>query len=462
MRRPIIITTLLALCTVAGALVYQAAARDRDYRALLSRGDVALVDEQAFSAIEAYSGAIALRPESMLAHLRRAETYQRRGDRGDLDQAARDFRRAAALDPTAPRPLEEMGDVLYQLRRYRQAAETYAECFRLDDRSARVSYKQALASYATGDLDATISTLNQTLRLGDQMVDAQYLLGMSLRGAGRRPEALQAFERAIQLSPGLIAAREELADLYGSSRRHDDELEQLQVLAALDRDRAERHVAVGLAQARAGHADLAVLTLGSVLERAPNQPLIYRALGQVWLEIAQARDDVVALRKALEALGRAATSPGATSDILTLYGRALLLDKQTDLAERTLRQATERYPLEPSALFWYATAAERLGHVVTARDLLVQYDGLIGDDGDRPSRAARIGALSVGLGDPQAAVAWFAVAADTEAADGRLLASLADAQLKAGDPVAARATVTRGLSKEPENRLLLGLARRLR
>ena len=53
----------------------------------------------------------------MLAYLRRGETYQRRGERGDLDAAARDFRKAAALDPTATRPLEALGDVLYQLQR---------------------------------------------------------------------------------------------------------------------------------------------------------------------------------------------------------------------------------------------------------------------------------------------------------------------------------------------------------
>ena len=55
------------------------------------------------------TSAIVLRPDSMLPHLRRGETY---GLRGDLDAAARDFRMAAALDPSAPRPLEELGDVL--------------------------------------------------------------------------------------------------------------------------------------------------------------------------------------------------------------------------------------------------------------------------------------------------------------------------------------------------------------
>ena len=77
------------------------------------------------------------------------------------------------------------------------------------------------------------------------------------------------------MAPGLVPAREELADLYAALNRHTDELEQLQMLAGLDRDHIARQVAIGLAHARAGHWDLAVLTLGGALERSPNEPEIY-------------------------------------------------------------------------------------------------------------------------------------------------------------------------------------------
>jgi Tfp pilus assembly protein PilF len=75
-KRAVLLLCILVTAAVAAGVAYQAA-RQRDYRALLARGDAALAEDQAFAAIEAYSGAIALRPESMLAYLRRAETYQR-------------------------------------------------------------------------------------------------------------------------------------------------------------------------------------------------------------------------------------------------------------------------------------------------------------------------------------------------------------------------------------------------
>jgi tetratricopeptide (TPR) repeat protein len=426
------------------------------------RGDRALGDEQTFGAIEAYSGAIALHPDSMLAHLRRGETYQRRGDRGDLDQAARDFRAAARLDPTATRPLEELGDVLYQLRRYPQAADTFLRYLRLDDRSARVSYKLALTQYASGNLDAAVSALGQLLRLNDKMADGYYLFGMCLRDTARDPEAIQAFEKAVSRSPGLIAAREELADLYSSIGRRSDEVEQLQVIAGLDRGHVERQVAVGMAQARAGHADLAVQTLGSALERAPDEPPIYGALGRVWLDIAQTRNDRVALSKSLEAMVRAASSPGTTSEDLTVYGRALLQDGQNDLAEGVLRRASVRYPLDPSALLWYATAAEKQDHFDAARDALVDYGALAGDDANLVSRAARIAALSLRLDDPATAVEWLHRALAQAPNDVHLLVLLAEAELKGGNRDGARAAIGRGLDQDPKNPALLSMARRSR
>jgi len=456
------VIAVLALTAAGGAAAYQAIARDRSYRALLARGDTALGEEQTFGAIEAYSGAIALHPDSMLARLRRGETYQRRGARGDLDQAARDFRAAARLDPNATRPLERLGDVLYQLQRYPQATDSYLRYLHLDDRSARVEYKLALTHYASGDLDAAVSALGQVLRISDTVADAYYLLGMCLRDARRDREAVQAFEKAVSRSPELIAAREELADLYASSGRRADELEQLQMIAGLDRDHVERQVAVGLAQARAGQAELAVQTLGNALERASDPPPIYGALGHVWLDIAQTRNDRVALSKALAALGRAASSPNATSDVLTVYGQALLQDGQNDLAERVLRQASSRYPLDPAALLWYATAAEKQSHLDAARDALVDYGGLTGDDVDFPSRAMQIAALSLRLDDPPAAVAWLHRAMAAAPNDVRVLTSLADAELRSGNREAARVAIGRGLEQDPKNPALLSMARRSR
>jgi tetratricopeptide (TPR) repeat protein len=420
----------LVLFVTAGAgalLAYQTAARQREYRALVARGDAALRDDQTFAAIEAYSGAIVLRPDSMLAYLRRGETYRRRADRGDLDLAGRDFRTAATLDPAATRPLEELGDVRYQLQQFDRATAAYERAVRLDDRSARLAYKLALSRYRSGDVDGALTALDQVLRLEDRTADAYYLLGVCLRDKHRTAEAVKAFDQAVALSPALIPAREELADIYGESGRRTDQLEQLQLLAGLDRERIARHVALGLAHARARHWDTAVLTLGAALERAQDDTLLYRALGQVWLESAAARDDRVDLSKAREALERVASSAGATCEGLMLSGRAALQDGDLETAEHMLRQATLRFPVDPAALLLYASVAERQNHADAARRALIQYSALVASDPDFVAHATKIAALSLKVNDADTASEW----------------------------------IRRGLDKDPQNAPLLALAKRV-
>jgi tetratricopeptide (TPR) repeat protein len=448
MKRVLLVMALLAVSAVGTAVAYQSAAREREYRQLMAQGDSAAGSADPLAAIEDYSGAIVLRPDSMLAHLRRGETYRQRGD---LDNAARDFREAAALDPAATRPLEQLGDTLYQQQRYKAAVDAYEARLRLDERSGAIRYRIGLAHYRDHNLDRALAALRAASALDPQLADAHYLAGVCLREKGSATEALSEIQKAVQLSPGSVPAREELADLLGSLNRHAEEIEQLDVLAALD-SRLERRVAVGLAHAKAGHLDLAVLTLGSAIERAPDQPVLYGALGRVWLDIAETRHDRPdAIGKALEALARAASSPSAMSDVKTLYGRALFDDHQLEAAEQVLQQATERFPVEPSAFSELAKVAERLKHYEIARTALVSYNALVGDDQEFPRRALKIGVLSLSANDPATAIDWLNRGSAAAPDDLKALVARAETELNAGHRDAAQAMLKKGLQLDPVN-----------
>lgn len=451
---------VLAIAAVSGALAYRSAARERSYRVLIASGDAALSSGQTIAAIENFSGAIAVRPDAMLARLRRGETYRRRGD---LDVAARDFRAASLLDPTATRPLEALADVLYAQERFRRSAETYEARLRLDDRSAQVRYKLALARYRDGAIDAALEEARRAISLDDQLADAHYLVALCLRDKGAPEEAVAALLRAIERAPGMLPAREELADLYAASERFTEQLEQLQVLAGLDTRRTERQVAIGLAQAGAGRTELAVATLTAALDRATDQSPVNAALGRVWLQIAESRTDrPEAAGRALEALERAASALTATSDTKALYGRALARSGQLEAAEQLFQQAIERYPVDPSAFRQLGLVADELGHTTVARAAFTQYLALVPTDPDAPSFAARIGALSLTLNEAAAALPWLQRALTTRPDDLAVLASMAEAQLLAGDTAGARATLTHALALQPTNRDLLRLERRIR
>jgi len=390
----------------------------------------------------------------MTAHLRRGETYRRRGETG---QALRDLREAARLDPTATRPLELIGDVNAELERFARAAESYEAYLRIDDQSPRVLYKLALARVRLGQPGSALDPLRRALVLDDRFTEAAYLLGLCERALGRPSEAAAALEHALRLSPDLLAAREELADLYTAARRDTDALAQLEALAALEPARVERRIAIALAHARAGRRDLAVLTLREVAADEPENPEVYVAIARVWLDLAESGHDRVALRKAVEALGAVSRRGTPSSEALALVGRAHLLAGDNAAAERSFRQATSRLPVDSAALLQLSLAAERAGHFATARDALIRYTVLSADGLPAPDRALHLGELSLRLNEPEAAAGWFASAAEAPDAQPATFLRLARTELRLGHKEAARAAVERGLRLDPKDAPLLAL-----
>jgi tetratricopeptide (TPR) repeat protein len=445
--------------SAAGVYGYTLSERERSYRQLIADGDAALARDNTSAAVEAFSGAITLKDDSMLGYLKRGQTYRRRGE---FVAAIRDLRRASEIDPTATRPLEELGDAYLAdtPHRYSAAAERYLEYVKLDNRAPRVLYKLGFARYNEGHVAEAIDALQRAIALDERPAEAYYLLGLCHRAAQHFGAARAALEKSLALQPALLHAREELADLNGVLGRTDARIDQLAALSALDPG-PSREVTLGLAYARAGQTERAVLTLGRAAERYPDHPYAYVALGRVWLEIAQARSDRVALSKALGALEGAVGSDDS-SEALMLFGRALLMTSDEETAERMLQDATERRPVEPLAFYYLAEAAERLGHFSIARDALLDYDVLRGDEADerrRSAHAARLGDLSLKLNEPAVAATYFLRASGE--GDAALLARAADAQLRAGETDAARATATKALERDPKNPVALGVLRRI-
>ena len=395
MRRWLLAAVLIGVC-LGGAYEWAAMHREREYRDFVDRGEALLVRHDTYAAVEAFSGAIALKPDAMLGYLKRGEAYSRRlaldaptrdsSEAGELDPAAdaamRDLRRAAELDPLAPRPLELIGDLSYSLHRYDRAAERYQAYVALDDRSPRVLYKLALAQYSAGRVAHAIRVAQQALALDDGLAAGHYLLGLCYRDTQKPRQAMHAFQAAVRITPSLLAAREELADAYARLGRRDDAIAQLDALADLDPGPA-RHVALGLACARAGQFDRAVSTLARASERYPDHASPYAALGRVWLEKAQPPDrmpDRMDVQKAVGAL-QTAVRTDDSSESLTLLGRAFLLSNEPVRAERVLQQASARLPVDPAAFYYLAAAAERAGHHTVARRALGDYRALQGDAG---------------------------------------------------------------------------------
>lgn len=437
MRRLAVLLAIVAVVGV-GVSVAQRLSQDRRYHRLLAEGELALRSGQNHIAVEAFSGAMALRPASMVAFYRRGEAY--RSQHQD-DRAVRDLAEARRLAPNAPQPLVALGEIYERAGNHAAAAEWYGKAaVLLGDSDPRLLYSLGLAHYRAGAPAAAQDPLRRALGRDGSLAEAHYLLGLVSRDAGDPREAAASLEQAIRLAPSLLAAREELADLYRETGRTLDEVRQLEALLLLD-PQPERTIALALAETRQTRYDHAVDRLTAMAATAPDDSRVQTALGRAYLARAEGQADRVSVPRALSALELALGGTARRSEGLALYGRALYLSGDVAGAERILLEATNTSPVDPEAFGFLADAAERLSHAATARDALLTVDAFEGNTATpavRATRAARIGALSLSSGDPALAIRFLTQAADNGLRNAQTFGLLARAYWQMGDFDGAR------------------------
>lgn len=357
----------------AGGLVLQRTRTEAGYRRLIEAGDEALAQGRTYAAIEAFSGALAFKPGSMLAHLRRGEAYQQQESFG---AAIQDLSLAVQLDPNATQPLERLGEVYAERGDFIRAADWYSQAADRDVSSAALAYRAGYGRYRAGQIAQAIEPLRRAVAQAPDAGLMHHALGLALRDSGDSRGARAAFEHAIAVAPALLAAREALAELVAREGDAAEHLRHLETLAALD-PTASRHIAVALAAARSGRTDRAVMALGNASEIAPNDPGLHMALGQVWLAEAERRRDPSSLRKASEALRHAATGR-QTSESLAVLGRLAHLSGARHEAQRLLARAVRERPIWPDALRYHADALRAAGRNPEADDALAAHRALTG------------------------------------------------------------------------------------
>ncbi len=176
--------------------------------------------DQPFQALEAYSGAIALRPDSMVAHLKRGMTYRQRGELDAGAEGPAPRRRSSTR--RRPWPLDWLGDTYLAHGALRSRRRTLRSLPR-----ARRSLAARLVQAGPRPLPQRRSRPRRASRCSGpsrstrSLAEAHLLLGLCLRDQGQtRARAHCRSRRPRSWRPALTAPREALAGALRRHRRH--------------------------------------------------------------------------------------------------------------------------------------------------------------------------------------------------------------------------------------------------
>src|SRR6476660_5577057 len=103
-------------------------------------------------------------------------------DRGWLDEAIKEFKKAIELDPDSAHAHDNLATVYSEKKLYAQALEEYLTALKLEPESPTEQYKEAI-------------------ELDPEYPDAHLNLGMTYADLDQRDEAKAEFKAAIELDP---------------------------------------------------------------------------------------------------------------------------------------------------------------------------------------------------------------------------------------------------------------------
>jgi tetratricopeptide (TPR) repeat protein len=263
--------------------------------------------------VRSFQKVIALHPDSSDAHLNLGFAL---ADQNDMPGALEEFSEAVRLDPNSALAHYNRGRLLYQWARNEEArAELESACRLAPDYGAAL-YLLALLESHENNLSRSTELSRKVVALEPRNPDAQFLLGQNLFLSGKREEAIQHWEMAIESDPKHSESLYNLARTLGQLHRPE---------AKQYRDRYE------------------------ALQQGPQVTEQVKKLGNLALDAANARnwsEAVAQLRKALELCGQCSERAHLHKDLGLIYCRSGVVE----MCERELQTALELNPNDEDVL----------------------------------------------------------------------------------------------------------------
>ena len=254
-------------------------------------------------------------------------------DRGDLNAAISGFRDTLRLDPTLYGAWQDLGLAFVKLKRWQDAAETFAQLTRKESDSVDAAYFYALSLFNTGRAAEAEQEARRALRLDAGASAAHTLLGIILAArGGANAEAGESLAQAIALDPTSFDAYFFLGRVEYAMKDFADAVSHLRAAVKINPSHAEGRFFLGTALEAAGDSDAALIEYQKLIDIDPQS-----AIGQVGLGALLVKQGK--LDDAIATLKRATTLDAKSFEARWALGRALSLANRFAEAVESLQAA---------------------------------------------------------------------------------------------------------------------------
>ncbi|MGA8234582.1 MAG: tetratricopeptide repeat protein [Candidatus Acidiferrales bacterium] len=233
-------------------------------------------------------------------------------ERGYVDQAKAFFQLAMRDDPSAAEALYGLGSVYLQQGK---------------NSEARKSFERAIGLHAN---------------YPSTMPKAWNNLGILAAREGHADEAIQNFQRALQIDPDFVISLENLGSAYRQAKRWEDAQKVLQRALQLSPDDAEANYGMGMVFAQRDDTEQAYEYLQKALASRPAYPEALNNLGILYLRTHRAEDAEKTFQESIR------VAPAFDQSYLNL-ARLYAIEGDTQKARAVLLELLKQRPGHPQA-----------------------------------------------------------------------------------------------------------------
>ncbi|RUP43030.1 hypothetical protein BC936DRAFT_137755 [Jimgerdemannia flammicorona] len=175
----------------------------RTAKALNMRGTFTFLKGNPKDALEDFNKAIEADPKYLQTYIKRASIYM---EQGDPVETYKQFDEAIKIDPTDPdiyyhRCARECFCVNFITGDFDNAAKDYAESIKLDPSFVYAHIQLGVAQYKMGSITSAMSTFKGALKQFPESADVNNYYGELLLDQQRLEDAMEKFEKAMELDP---------------------------------------------------------------------------------------------------------------------------------------------------------------------------------------------------------------------------------------------------------------------